>query len=94
MDFLLVRGSDFQERFDFKNESGRSIVLPAGEYKIIVQRGDFAREYTVGQGLSRTRTAITWRITAQQTQDFDYRTLYYTLYVGDRELVRGVLKVQ
>ena len=94
MDFLLTRGRDFQEHFDFKNNRGKPISAPAGSYKLTVTRGDFAREYTPGRGLSRQRTGIIWKIPAKETQDFEYRTLYYTLYVDDQELVRGVLKVQ
>lgn len=94
MDFLLTRGRDFQEHFDFKNEKGQPLSTPAGVYRLLVTRGDFAREYTAGHGLSRQRTGIIWKISAKETQDFEYRTLYYTLYVDDQELARGVLKVQ
>lgn len=94
MDFLLTRGRDFQEHFDFKNDRGQPITAPNGVYKLTVTRGDFAREYTSGRGLSRQHTGLIWKIPASETKDFAYRTLYYTLYVDDQELVRGVLKVQ
>lgn len=94
MDFLLTKGEAFEERFDFKNDKQKAIALPAGEYRIVLQRGTWVREYRVNSGLSRTRTSITWKIPASATQDFEYRTLYYTLYLNDSELVRGVIKVQ
>lgn len=94
MDFLLTRGENFEERFDFKNEKQRAIVLPSGEYRIVLQRGTWVREYKVGAGLSKTRTALVWKIAASDTSDFEYRTLYYTLYKDDEDLVRGVIKVQ
>lgn len=95
MDFLLSRGRDFEEEFNFKNPKGRLIALPAGRFRLILEHGDFAREFTVeNHGLSRTRTQVTWRIPAEQGADFEYSTLYYTLYLEDSELARGILRVQ
>lgn len=94
MDFLLTKGRDFEERFDFKNEQGKPLSAPAGEYRLVLQRGTFARVYKPGSGLYRGQTYVIWKIKASETEDFEYRTLYYTLYLNDQELVRGVIKVQ
>lgn len=94
MDFFLRKGVDFIEHFNFKNDAGKDIALPSGVFKLYLVRGSFAREYTVGAGLVRNRNSIVWKITKEQSQDFEYSTLYYTLYLDDTELVRGVLKVQ
>lgn len=95
MNFLLVKGKDFEEFFEFKNTQGKPIAMPSGVFKLILERGSFAREYTVlNNGLSRMMNKITWRIPAAQSQDFDFSAMYYTLYLDDRELARGVLRVQ
>lgn len=95
MNFLLVRGKDFQEHFDFKNAQGKPIALPAGVFKVVLERGGFAREYTIlNRGLSRTMNRITWRIPSSESLGFEFNTMYYTLYLDDRELARGVLKIQ
>jgi hypothetical protein len=95
MDFLLVKGRAFKEHFNFKNENGKLRALPNGKYKIVLERGAFAREYTVeNRGLMKQRTEITWNISAQESANFEYTTLYYTLYLDETELARGVLKIQ
>lgn len=94
MNFLLVRGRDFQEHFDFKNGQGKLIPLPAGKFRVVLERGGFAREYTSGNGLSLQRNRVIWSIKGEQSNDFEFTTMYYTLYLNDREITRGVLKVQ
>lgn len=94
MDFFLRKGIDFRENFDFKNENHKPIVVPVGEYRLILERGDFGREYKVGSGLTKTRNTIAWSIPGKESKDFEFSTLYYTLYMNDVEIVRGVLKVQ
>jgi hypothetical protein len=94
MDFVLIRGKPFSEHFDFKNDKGKPIVVPSGQYKLIVEHGPFAREYKVGSGLSKTRNAILINISAQDTKDFAYSAMYYTLYLNNTELARGILRVQ
>lgn len=94
MDFLLKKGIDFRENFDFKNENHKAIVVPAGEYRLILERGEFGREYRVGSGLTKTRNTITWFISGKESKNFEFSTLYYTLYMNDVDIVRGVLKVQ
>lgn len=93
MDFLLIKGKDFSENFNFKNSQGKSIALPNGEFRLTLERGSFGRVYTLGNGLTRTRTNVTWRIDAEDT-NFEYSTLYYTLYLDDQELARGIVRVQ
>ena len=95
MNFTLVKGKDFTEHFDFKNEQGKSIALPPGTFRVILERGEFVREYTVlNRGLSRLRNRISWRIPAEESASFDFTTMYYTLYLEDREITRGMLKIQ
>jgi len=94
MDFVLIRGKDFSEPFNFKNAHGKSIAMPNGVYKIVLERGTWAREYTLYHGLSRTRNQITWMIPAEESADFAYNVMYYTLYLNDDELARGVLRIQ
>jgi hypothetical protein len=94
MDFVLIRGKPFAEHFDFKNAKGRSLVPPEGLYRLVVEHGDFVREYRIGRGLTKTRSAINWNLAAKETADFEYSTMYYTLYLDSNELARGVLRIQ
>jgi hypothetical protein len=94
MNFLLVRGKDFQEFFDFKNSQGRLIPLPAGKFSVVLERAGFAREYTPGNGLSLQRNRIVWGIKAEEAEDFEFATMYYTLYLNNQEITRGILRVQ
>lgn len=95
MNFVLVRGKDFLEHFDFKNDQGSPIALPAGVFRVVLERGGFAREYTVANGgLTQHSTRVEWRIPASDSSSFDFNTMYYTLYLDSQELARGVVKVQ
>lgn len=95
MNFVMTRGKEFAEHFDFKNAQGKPIAMPSGHFRVVLERGGFAREYTVlNGGLSRLTNRVNWRIPASDTADFGFNTLYYTLYLEDRELARGVIKVQ
>lgn len=95
MNFSLVRGKDFSEHFDFKNAAGKPIALPNGSFRIVVEHGGLAREYTVmNGGLSRLRNRVNWTISARQSADFEFNTLYYTLYLDDEEITRGLLRIQ
>lgn len=91
MDFVLFRGKEFSEDFNFKNPEGKSIALPNGDFKLVLERGRFAKVFRLGEGLTRTRTSVTWTI---DDTDFEYSTLYYTLYLDDKELARGIIRVQ
>lgn len=95
MNFVLTRGKPFREFFEFKNAQGRPITMPAGEFRLVLERGSFVREYNVARGgLQRSMNKINWTIAAEDTVDFEFSTLYYTLYLDDRELVRGIIRVQ
>lgn len=95
MNFVMTSGKDFLEFFEFKNAQGKPIAMPSGQFRIVLERGAFAREYTVlNGGLQRLMNRVNWRIPAADIENFDYNTLYYTLYLEDRELARGVIKVQ
>lgn len=94
MNFFMKKGQPFAEYFDFKNARGESIALPAGSFRVVLERGGFAKEYTYGNGLDRLANRINWRIPASETESFVYSTMYYTLYLEDTEITRGVLKIQ
>jgi len=95
MNFTLTKGESFEETFNFKNAQGKSIVLPNGDFKVILERGSFAREFTVKNGgLSRLRTGAVWRVLAEQSTHFEFTVMYYTLYLDDREITRGILRIQ
>lgn len=94
MDFTVKKGEKFSEDFNFKTATGQSIALPAGDYKLIVRHDSFVREYTIGKGLTKSRTKLVWSLTPAETKDFAYSTMYYTLYMNETELARGILRVQ
>lgn len=95
MDFIARRGEEFRESFDFKNSQGQSIIMPTGTYKLILEHTPYVREFTEdNRGLRRKQAGLIWIIAADETSDFAYNVLYYTLYVDDTELVRGVLRIQ
>jgi hypothetical protein len=94
MDFKVNRGEMFSEEFNFKNPAGQSRSVPPGAYRVVLEHDTFVREYTVGQGLRPLRTKLTWTITPEETKDFEYNKMYYTLYLDDNELARGILRVQ
>ena len=94
MNFTLIRGRDFSENLDFKNAQGKPIALPSGSFRILLERGTFAREYTPGAGLTRMRNGLVWKISAQESNDFEFTTMYYTLYLNDNEIIRGILRIQ
>lgn len=95
MDFTATRGQEFKETFDFKNADGKSIQPPAGEFKLILEHGTYAKEFTVeNMGLDRQRTSVAWIISNDETNNFAYNTMYYTLYLESTELARGILRIQ
>lgn len=95
MNFVLTRGKSFHEYFEFKNAQGKPIAMPQGLFRLVLERGQFIREYTVANGgLQRLMNRINWTISAKDTTNFEFSTLYYTLYLDDRELARGIVKVQ
>lgn len=95
MNFTLVKGKNFEEHFDFKNSEGKALTLPAGRFKVILEHGSFAREYTVeNRGLSRLRNSVVWRVAGTDSNDFEFTVMYYTLYLNDEEITRGIVRVQ
>lgn len=94
MDFVVARGQKFQESFNFKAENGKPVAAPQAEVVLIMRRGDFAKRYEVGSGMNRARTSIAWTMTEEETKALPYNIMYYTLYIGDAEFLRGILKIQ
>lgn len=95
MNFILTKGRDFSEHFNFRNAQGRAVALPSGTFRIALERGSFIQEYTVENGgLARYSGRLDWRISSKDSQDFDFTTMYYTLYLNDSEVTRGILRVQ
>lgn len=95
MDFLARRGQSFNESFDFKSADGSPISLPPGHYLVTLVHGNDAREYTLENGgLERDVSSLRWKIKASEATDFAYNTMYYTLYLNNTELSRGIVRVQ
>jgi hypothetical protein len=95
VNFTLVKGKDFSEHFDFKNADGKSIALPTGEFRIVLERGEFVREYFApNRGLSRLRNRVNWFIPGEESESFEFTTMYYTLFLDEREITRGLLRIQ
>jgi hypothetical protein len=92
VNFTLRSGRPFSESFDFKNAQGKPISLPAGRFKLVLERGQYAREFTEGAGLTRQRTSLLWKVSDKE--NFEFSTMYYTLYLNDKEVTRGVLSVE
>jgi hypothetical protein len=94
MNFTLFKGKDFRETFDFKNSQGKSIALPPGNFSVVLERGGFAKEYTVANGgLTRSYNSVGWKIAKEDSSNFEFTTMYYTLYLEDREITRGLLRI-
>lgn len=94
MNFTLTKGEDFSESFDFKAANGKPVALPSGKFAVILERGTFVQKYEVGSGLSRLRNSLTWKISDEESNNFQFNTMYYTLYLNDTEVTRGILNVR
>lgn len=94
MNFTLVRGRDFSENLDFKNSQGKPVATPPGEFRIVLERGAFAREYRAGAGLTKHRSGLVWNIPKEDSENFEFTTMYYILYLEDKEIIRGILRIQ
>lgn len=91
MILTAFQDQDFKEEFTFKSETGVPVVPPVGNYRLILEHGGFAREYS---NLSRTRTGLVWIIPSAEVTALPYRTLYFTLNFNGGEITRGVLRVE
>lgn len=89
MNFYAARGKDFVDTFEFKNAQRKPISVPSGTYKIVLERGPYAREYTPTRG----KNGLVWKVPAAEINDFEYSTLYYTLYLNNKEVARGTLSI-
>lgn len=88
--FTAVRGTSFTESFDFKNDKGKPVAAPAGDFRVVLERGALVREY----GVKRLRTGVVWTMTSEETNELEYSTMYFALYFNGQEIARGVLRVQ
>lgn len=84
-----TRGAAFAHPFDFKNEKGQAVAAPAGDYVLHLERGASVREFS----LQRFRTGVVWNMTAEETQNLEYSTMYFVLNFNGQEIARGVLRV-
>jgi hypothetical protein len=66
------------------------LAVPFGEYHLTLERGEFVKEF---DNLRVTINTIYWNMTAEETQELEYSTLYFTLTWNGSELARGVLRV-
>ena len=89
MIFTASKGQPFREEFTFKNEKGKPVAIPRGDYRLVLERGDYVRE----GNLKIAPNAIYWNMTAEETQALAYSTLYFTLAFNGQEIARGVLRV-
>lgn len=91
MIFTASKGQAFTESFTFKSAKGQSLTVPYGDYRLTLERGDFVKEFT---NLRVQRSAVIWHITADETDDLKYDTLYFVLTFNGTQVTRGVLRVQ
>lgn len=91
MIFTASRGQAFKDKFTFKNEKGKPLNVPSGEYRLILERGEYVTEF---KNLTVLRDYIGWNMTAAETNALKYSTMYFTLYLNGQEIARGVLRVQ
>lgn len=85
------RGKPFKEPFSFKNEKGQPVAIPPGEFVLVLEHGEFLTEY---RNLAKTRSTVTWNLTANETEALPYDSLYYTLNLNGEPVDRGILRVQ
>lgn len=87
--FQARRGAPFTNAFDFKNDKGQSVPAPAGDYRVVLERGLTVKEFA----LQRFRTGVVWNMTAEETEQLEYSTMYFVTYFNGMEIARGVLRV-
>jgi hypothetical protein len=90
MVFVAARGKAFSEDFTFKNEKGKLIGVPSGDYVLTLEHDKYVRQFT---NLRTTRTGIVWSMTEQETQDLKYNNLSFVLTFNGQEIARGILRV-
>jgi hypothetical protein len=89
MIFTASRGQAFREEFTFKNDKGKPQNVPAGDYRLLLERGGLVREFHP----RLARNAIQWVMTADETASLEYATMYFVLTLNGQEIARGVLRV-
>lgn len=94
IDFIVKRGEPFTDKFDFKDSAGKPINAPSGDYRLVVEHGDYAKVFSIGRGLKKQRNGVVWSMSESETLDLQYSVMYYVLYFNDNELARGVLRMQ
>lgn len=90
MTFTAFRGEPFREEFTFKNAAGKVIPAPMGDYRVVLERGEFVKVF---RNLRITRNTIFWTMTADETDALQFSTMYFTLTHEGNEVARGVLRV-
>jgi len=89
-DFTARRGQRFVEDFTFKNESGKQISVPFGNYEVVLERGDYAKVYN---DIRYSRSKLTWTMEKEEVDKLPFSVMYYTLKKDSVELDRGIVKL-
>lgn len=91
MILTATRGEAFEEPFNFKNDIGQELNIPIGSFSVTLERGDFVKQF---DKLPTRGKSIIWKMTADETGDLQYETLYFVLFFEEHEVTRGVLRVR
>jgi hypothetical protein len=91
MILVASRGEAFEEPFNFKNEQGQLMNVPAGSYTLHLERGDFVKEFT---NLTRRSNAVLWHMTADETKALPFSAFSFELAYNGQPIASGVLRVK
>jgi hypothetical protein len=91
MILVASRGRAFEEPFNFKNEQGQLMNVPAGSYTLLLERGDFVQEF---DNLTRRGNAVLWNMTADETKALPYSAFSFELAYNGQPIASGVLRVK
>lgn len=86
-----TRGKQFSELFAFKNNEGKPIAIPDGDYAVTLERGDFVRHY---DNLRKLGTGVSWTINREEVDALPFSAIYFSLTFNGGEIARGVLRVK
>jgi hypothetical protein len=84
------RGKPFKEEFNFKNAAGKAIAVPSGDYRLLLERGDFVSVY---DNLLKRSNGVVWSLSSSEVDELPYSTLYFAVTFNGGEIARGVLRV-
>lgn len=91
MILVASRGEVFEEPFNFKNANGQLMNVPAGSYTLLLERGDFVKEFA---DLTRRGNAIVWHMAADETKALPFSAFSFELAYNGQPIASGVLRVK